>query len=195
MTLPLTHIVASSSAPPWMYAETIGPSRTKVFRNQTCSVGENCPSHQIMQPLIPHGGESLFWAALHPPSAAVSKAKVSFQPTPGTKFFASQVASVSITTRPASAIEPVAENRPINRMRCLARVPGQLLAGCWMPGSMLLLKGPLFLTATPDAGSCQKCTPSGQRTRSSTSRRHSPLTRSPLGGERRLEPELCGRSR
>src|SRR5262245_31714386 len=100
--VPLTHIVASSSTPPWITAETIGSLRTNVLRNQTCSVAENCPSHQIMQPLIPHGGEALFWAALHTPSATVSKAKSVFQPAPGTEFLASQVASVSMTTGAAS---------------------------------------------------------------------------------------------
>src|SRR5580765_3713000 len=101
-----------------MNADTMGPSRTTVLRNQTCSVVENCPSHQIMQPEIPHGREALFWAACHPPSATVLNPTAVFHPTPGVEFLASQVASVLMVMEVASAIEAVATTKPTDRTRC-----------------------------------------------------------------------------
>src|SRR5262245_54063902 len=101
-----------------------------------------------MQPLIPHGGEALFWAALHTPSATVSNARLVFQPTPGTEFLASQVASVSMTRGAASATEAVATIKPIDRMRCLATA-AKRLAECWMRVSTPLLMGPLLPDSHP----------------------------------------------
>src|SRR6185503_10369743 len=106
--VPLIQIVASSSAPPLRSADVTGPSTKNVLRNQVCSVVENCPSHQIMQPAIEHGRDALFEAACQPPSAAVLNPTARFQPAPGSEFLASQVASVLMTMEVASAVEAIA---------------------------------------------------------------------------------------
>src|SRR6188508_1911241 len=100
-----------------MRPDTTGPSRTNVLRSQTCSVVENCPSYQIMQPLTPHGSEALLEAACHPPSATVLNPGARFQPAPGVRFLASQVASVLMVKEVASADEAVTATRPTDKTR------------------------------------------------------------------------------